>query len=57
MPVFEEIRQAVYAGRNTDEINEIAVSMGVKTLRMTALDKVKGGEISLEECLRVTVAD
>jgi type IV pilus assembly protein PilB len=57
MPVFEEIRQAVYAGRNTDEINEIAVSMGVKTLRMTALDKVKSGEISLEECLRVTVAD
>ena len=57
MPVFEEIRQAVYAGRNTDEINEIAVSMGVKTLRMTALDKVRGGDISLEGCLRVTVAD
>jgi type IV pilus assembly protein PilB len=57
MPVFEEIRQAVYAGKNTDEINAIAVARGVRTLRMTALAKVKSGDISLEECLRVTVAD
>jgi len=57
MPVFEEIRQAVYAGKNTDEINVIAVAKGVRTLRMTALSKVKSGDISLEECLRVTVAD
>ena len=57
MPVFEEIRNAIYAGSNSDEINEIAVSKGVKTLRMEALDKVKAGDISLEECLRVTVGD
>jgi len=57
MPVFDEIRDAVYAGKNADEINNIAVSKGVKTLRMAALDKVKMGELSLEECLRVTVAD
>jgi type IV pilus assembly protein PilB len=57
MPVFEEIRQAVYAGKNTDELNAIAVAKGVRTLRMTALAKVKSGDISLEECLRVTVAD
>jgi len=56
MPVFDEIRQAVYAGENTDRINAIAVARGVKTLRMEALEKVKAGEISLEECLRVTVA-
>jgi len=57
MPVFDEIRDAVYAGKNSNEINDIAVDHGVKTLRMAALDKVKIGEISLEECLRVTVAD
>ncbi|ATX82642.1 type IV pilus assembly protein PilB [Mariprofundus ferrinatatus] len=56
MPVFDQIRDAVYAGENSDRINAIAVSMGVKTLRMEALEKVKRGEISLEECLRVTVA-
>jgi len=57
MPVFDEIREAVYAGDNTDKINAIAVANGVKTLRMEALDKVKYGDISLEECLRVTVPD
>jgi len=57
MPVFDEIREAVYAGENSDVINAIAVSKGVKTLRMAALEKVNAGEISLEECLRVTVAN
>jgi len=57
MPIFDDIRDAVFAGKNSNEINDIAVSHGVKTLRMAALDKVKAGELSLEECLRVTVAD
>ena len=56
MPVFDDIREAVYAGENSDRINQIALSHGVKTLRMEALEKVRAGEISLEECLRVTVA-
>jgi type IV pilus assembly protein PilB len=57
MPIFQEIRDAVYAGENADKINEIAVRNGVKTLRMAALSKVKEGVVSLEECLRVTVTD
>jgi type IV pilus assembly protein PilB len=57
MPVFDEIRDAVYEGKNADEINAIAIQKGVKTLRMAALNKVKEGVLSLEECLRVTVAD
>jgi len=57
MPVFDEIREAVYAGENSDRINAIAIRQGVKTLRMEALGKVKSGEISLAECLRVTVPD
>jgi len=57
MPVYDDIREAVYEGKNSDEINAIAVARGVKTLRMAALNKVKEGVISLEECLRVTVAD
>ncbi len=55
MPVFDEIREAVYAGKNSDVISAIAVSKGVKTLRMAALEKVQCGDISLEECLRITV--
>ena len=57
MPISEEIRNAVYAGKNSDDINDIAIAQGVKTLRMAALNKVKDGSISLEECLRVTVGD
>ena len=57
MPMFPEIKEAVYAEKNTDEINAIAVRHGVNTLRMAALNKVKEGAVSLEECLRVTVAD
>jgi len=57
MPVYDQIREAVYAGKNSDDINAIAVSLGVKTLRMSALNKVRSGDLSLEECLRVTVGD
>ncbi len=57
MPVSDNIRDAVYAGKNSDEINEIAISEGVKTLRMAALNKVKEGILTLEECLRTTVGD
>jgi len=51
------LREAVYAGENSDKLNAIAVSHGIKTLRMAALDKVKSGDISFEECLRITVAN
>jgi len=57
MPVFDEIRNVIYAGGTSDDINAIAISRGVKTLRMAGLEKVRAGEISLEECLRVTVAE
>ncbi|MDQ7005152.1 MAG: type IV-A pilus assembly ATPase PilB [Ghiorsea sp.] len=57
MPVSNNIRDAVYAGNNSDEINEIAIAEGVKTLRMSALNKVKEGVLTLEECLRTTVGD
>jgi len=57
MPVFDEIREQVYAGANTDAIAAASARMGVKSLRGMALEKVKMGEISFAECLRVTLAD
>ncbi|MDQ6982166.1 MAG: ATPase, T2SS/T4P/T4SS family, partial [Mariprofundus sp.] len=57
MPVFDEIREVIYAGGDSGRINAIAMEKNVKTLRMAALEKVKVGDISLEECLRVTAAD
>ncbi len=57
MPMFEEIRELVLAGANTAEIKRESMRLGVKTMRQSALTKLKEGVTSLEEVLRSTVAD
>ncbi|KIH76914.1 type IV pilus assembly protein PilB [Geoalkalibacter ferrihydriticus] len=57
MPMFEEIRELVLAGANTSEIKRESMRLGVKTMRQSALTKLKEGLISFEEVLRCTIAD
>ncbi len=57
MPMFEEIRELVLAGANTAEIKRESMRLGVKTMRQSALTKLKEGMTSFEEVLRSTVAD
>ncbi|OEU60678.1 MAG: type IV-A pilus assembly ATPase PilB [Desulfuromonadales bacterium C00003094] len=57
MPMFEEIRELVLAGANTSEIKRESMRLGVKTMRQSALIKLKEGVTSFEEVLRSTVAD
>ncbi len=57
MPMFEEIRELVLAGANTAEIKRESMRLGVKTMRQSALSKLKEGMTSFEEVLRSTVAD
>jgi type IV pilus assembly protein PilB len=57
MPMFEEIREMILAGANTAEIKRESMRLGVKTMRQSALTKLKEGVTTLEEVLRVTVAD
>ncbi len=57
MPMFEEIRELVLAGANTAEIKRESKRLGVKTMRQSALSKLKEGMTSFEEVLRSTVAD
>lgn len=57
MPMFEEIRELVLAGANTAEIKRESMRLGVKTMRQSALSKLKEGVTSFEEVLRCTVAD
>ncbi len=57
MPMFEEIREMVLAGANTAEIKRESMRLGVKTMRQSALTKLKEGMTSLEEVLRSTMAD
>lgn len=57
MPMFEELRELILAGANTAEIKAESMSLGVKTMRQSALTKLQEGALTLEEALRVTVAD
>jgi type IV pilus assembly protein PilB len=57
MPMFEEIRELILAGANTAEIKRESMRLGVKTMRQSAITKLKEGMTSLEEVLRCSVAD
>jgi type IV pilus assembly protein PilB len=57
MPMFEEIRELILAGANTAEIKAESMRLGVKTMRQSALTKLQEGALTLEEVLRVTIAD
>lgn len=57
MPMFEEIREMVLAGANTAEIKRESMRLGVKSMRQSALTKLKEGVTSMEEVLRSTVSD
>jgi type IV pilus assembly protein PilB len=56
MPVTEDIRSLILRNAPTAEIKELALSQGMKTLRLNAIQKVLDGVMPLEEVLRVTVA-
>jgi type IV pilus assembly protein PilB len=57
MPVTEEIRDLVLNGASANEIKRTAASLGMKTLRMSGLTKLKEGVTTIEEVLRVTMGD
>jgi type IV pilus assembly protein PilB len=57
MPLSRQIREAVLSGASTSEIRRTALEQGMKTLRMSAIDKMKEGITTMEEVLRVTAAE
>jgi type IV pilus assembly protein PilB len=57
MPNYEEIRDLVLASANSIEIKRAAMRKGMKTLRQSGLSKVAEGVTTIEEILRVTMAD
>ncbi len=57
MPFTEALKDAVLNGANTAEIKDIMLSEGIKSLRLSGLTKIAEGTSSLEEILRVTMAD
>jgi len=57
MPVKEEIKELILEGAPASEIKKTAIKLGMKTLRMSGLTKIKEGLTSVEEVLRVTFGD
>jgi len=57
MPVGSEIKELVLEGASADEIKKTAVKLGMKTLRMSGLNKIKEGVTTGEEVLRITFGD
>jgi type IV pilus assembly protein PilB len=57
MPVTEEIRELILEGASAIEIKKTAVRLGMRTLRMSGLTKIKEGITSVEDVLRVTFGD
>jgi type IV pilus assembly protein PilB len=57
MPVGEEIKEMIVKGATASDLKKAAIKLGMKTLRMSGLTKMKEGMTSIEEVLRVTFAD
>ena len=51
--VDEKIKEMVIRGSSADKIKEYAISRGMRTLLEDGLEKVKQGETTLEEVIRV----
>ena len=54
MPIGEDIRALILEGESATEIKKKAVALGMKTLRMSGLTKLKEGVTTIEEILRTT---
>lgn len=57
MTITDALRSAILNGAPTDELKARAVLDGMTTLRMSALQKMREGMTTIEEVLRLTVAD
>jgi type IV pilus assembly protein PilB len=57
MPFWDELREHVLSGASATEVKRAAIKNGMKTLRQSGLDKAREGLTTLEEVMRVTMAD
>lgn len=57
MPVKEEIKELILQGASALDIKKAAIKLGMKSLRMSGLSKVKDGMTSLEEVVETTFQD
>jgi type IV pilus assembly protein PilB len=57
MPLWDGLKELIIQGSSTAELKQEAIRLGFKTLRMSALNKVKLGVTSLSEAVGNTAPD
>jgi len=57
MMLYDELKELILAGAPASELKRAAMRLGMKTLRMSGLDKLKAGVTTLEEVVRCSVRD
>jgi type IV pilus assembly protein PilB len=57
MALSPELRDMVLSGASALDIKRGAIQQGLRTLRMSGLEKLKGGITTIEEVVRVTFKD
>jgi type IV pilus assembly protein PilB len=57
MPFFDGLKELVLQGASTAEIKAEMIRQGAKSLRMSGISKLVEGITTVEEVLRVSVAD
>jgi len=56
MTITDQIRKLIIARANTRELGKVAISQGMRTLRMVGLDRSREGISTLEQVLLITSA-
>ena len=57
MPITDEIKELVLAGASALELKREAIRLGMNSLRMAGVNKLKEGITTITEIARVTMAD
>ena len=56
MTITDQIRKLIIGRANTRELGKVAISQGMRTLRMVGLDRAREGISTLEQVLLITSA-
>ena len=57
MPFWEPLKDMVLNGASTAELKLESIKLGMQTLRMSGINKLKDGVTTIDEVVRVTAAD
>ena len=57
MTLKDELKDMILEGASADELKKTALRLGMKTLRMSGLAKIKSGITTIEEVVRATFGD